>query len=291
MVPWICETVVDGEDFWVAGRTEPGLRTGLVDTVVFGRNEPAASTSPGFAEALRRGASPRRERRDNRYPTGRHRGDGAVLGGGRGRPARGRAAARRAAPTRSRLAAPAALSPLRVDSGRGQRPAPSTASPTTTSGGSRPRGALRRSCWSSSPLIRACGSPAGSAAAARGGGDRHGGRGRLRARPRRFRDPQLRRRAGDAAGDEERVLEHGRHLGMGQSAIGRQVDRSGFQLTLDAIPAAVDDAGLDRRRHRRPGHVPRGGKANLPGYANGDLYEVQDALGSSPPGGRARSRG
>ena len=41
MAPWICETVVDGEDFWVAGRTEPGLSTGLVETVVFGRNEPA----------------------------------------------------------------------------------------------------------------------------------------------------------------------------------------------------------------------------------------------------------
>ena len=41
MAPWICTTVVDGEDFWVAGRTEPGLRSGLVDSVVFGRNEPA----------------------------------------------------------------------------------------------------------------------------------------------------------------------------------------------------------------------------------------------------------
>jgi len=41
MAPWICETVVDGEDFWVAARTEPGLRTGMVGTVVFGRNEPA----------------------------------------------------------------------------------------------------------------------------------------------------------------------------------------------------------------------------------------------------------
>src|SRR5215468_9879162 len=39
--------------------------------------------------------------------------------------------------------------------------------------------------------------------------------------------------------------------GVGQSAIGRQLDRSGFQLTIDAI---------------------------LPGYANGNLYEVQDAL-------------
>ena len=41
LAPWICEAVVDGEDFWVAGRTEPGLHTGLLDTVVFGRNEPA----------------------------------------------------------------------------------------------------------------------------------------------------------------------------------------------------------------------------------------------------------
>jgi hypothetical protein len=32
--------------------------------------------------------------------------------------------------------------------------------------------------------------------------------------------------------------------GVGQSQIGRQVDRSGFQLTLDAIHAAVADAGL-----------------------------------------------
>jgi choline monooxygenase len=41
MAPWICETVNDGEDFWVAGRTEPGLRTGFLKAVVFGRNEPA----------------------------------------------------------------------------------------------------------------------------------------------------------------------------------------------------------------------------------------------------------
>lgn len=53
MAPWICETVVDGEDFWVAGRTEPGLRTGLLDTVVFGRNEPAPQhLHRGFLAAL-----------------------------------------------------------------------------------------------------------------------------------------------------------------------------------------------------------------------------------------------
>jgi phenylpropionate dioxygenase-like ring-hydroxylating dioxygenase large terminal subunit len=53
MAPWICETVVDGEDFWVAGRTEPGLSTGLVDTVLFGRNEPAPQhLHRGFDEVL-----------------------------------------------------------------------------------------------------------------------------------------------------------------------------------------------------------------------------------------------
>jgi phenylpropionate dioxygenase-like ring-hydroxylating dioxygenase large terminal subunit len=53
MAPWICETVVDGEDFWVAARTEPGIRTGLLDTVVFGRNEPAPQhLHKGFAAAL-----------------------------------------------------------------------------------------------------------------------------------------------------------------------------------------------------------------------------------------------
>jgi phenylpropionate dioxygenase-like ring-hydroxylating dioxygenase large terminal subunit len=40
-IQWICQGVVDKEDFWVAARTEPGIRTGLVQNVVFGRNEPA----------------------------------------------------------------------------------------------------------------------------------------------------------------------------------------------------------------------------------------------------------
>ena len=59
MAPWICETVVDGEDFWVAARTEPGLRTGLVDTAVFGRNEPALQhLHRGFAAALAAAGDP-----------------------------------------------------------------------------------------------------------------------------------------------------------------------------------------------------------------------------------------
>jgi choline monooxygenase len=53
MAPWICETVVDGEDFWVAARTEPGITTGLLPTVVFGRNEPAPQhLHRGFLDAI-----------------------------------------------------------------------------------------------------------------------------------------------------------------------------------------------------------------------------------------------
>ena len=60
MAPWICETVVDGEDFWVAGRTEPGVRSGGNDAVVLGRNEPAPQhLHRGFAAALRAAAERR----------------------------------------------------------------------------------------------------------------------------------------------------------------------------------------------------------------------------------------
>jgi acetyl-CoA acetyltransferase len=66
--------------------------------------------------------------------------------------------------------------------------------------------------------------------------------------------------------------------GIGHSEIGRQVDRSGFQLTIDAILAAVADAGLTLDDIDGLAMFPGGGAANLPGYANGNLYEVQDAL-------------
>ncbi len=66
--------------------------------------------------------------------------------------------------------------------------------------------------------------------------------------------------------------------GIGQSEIGRQVERSGLQLTLDAILAAVADAGLTLDDIDGLAMFPGGGAANLPGYANGNLYEVQDAL-------------
>lgn len=66
--------------------------------------------------------------------------------------------------------------------------------------------------------------------------------------------------------------------GIGQSAIARRLDRSGLQLTLDAILTAVADAGLTVDDIDGLAMFPGGGVANVPGYANGNLYEVQDAL-------------
>ena len=70
--------------------------------------------------------------------------------------------------------------------------------------------------------------------------------------------------------------------GVGQSQIGRRLDRSGFQLTLDAIVAAVADAGLQIADVDGMATYPGGGKTNLPGYSGGNLYEIQDALGLLP---------
>ena len=57
--------------------------------------------------------------------------------------------------------------------------------------------------------------------------------------------------------------------GVGQSAIDRVVPRSGFQLTLDAVMAAIADAGLGVDDIDGLAMFPGGGAANLPGYANG----------------------
>lgn len=67
--------------------------------------------------------------------------------------------------------------------------------------------------------------------------------------------------------------------GVGQSEIGRVVDRSAFQLTLDAVLGAIADAGLTVDDIDGLAMFPGGGKANLPGYASPSIYEVQDALG------------
>lgn len=79
--------------------------------------------------------------------------------------------------------------------------------------------------------------------------------------------------------DKLRVERHAVISGVGQSQIGRQVDRSGFQLTLDAILAAIDDAGLTVADVDGLAIFPGGGNANVPGYSGANLYEIQDALG------------
>jgi acetyl-CoA acetyltransferase len=66
--------------------------------------------------------------------------------------------------------------------------------------------------------------------------------------------------------------------GIGQSAVGRQLEPSGFQLTLDAILAAVADAGLTLSDIDGLAAFPPGGKANLPGYASPDVAEIHDSL-------------
>src|SRR5262249_18494394 len=119
---------------------------------------------------------------------------------------------------------------------------------------------------------QAAGLPAGA------GRDRHGGGHRLRARARRPRDSQLPGRRRSSAVAPALPAPRPAHSGGGPAAIGRQVDRSGFQLTIDAILAAVADAGLTIGDIDGLAMFPGGGAANLPGYANGNLYEVQDAL-------------
>jgi acetyl-CoA acetyltransferase len=66
--------------------------------------------------------------------------------------------------------------------------------------------------------------------------------------------------------------------GIGHSAIGRQIDRSGFQLTLDAILAAVADAGLSLEDIDGIAPFPPGGKVNVPGYASPEVSEIHDTL-------------
>lgn len=67
--------------------------------------------------------------------------------------------------------------------------------------------------------------------------------------------------------------------GVGQSEIGREVPRSAFDLTIDAILAAVADAGLEVDDIDGIATYPGGGVGNVPGYGGPSVYEVQDALG------------
>ena len=67
--------------------------------------------------------------------------------------------------------------------------------------------------------------------------------------------------------------------GIGQSDVGRRLDRSPLSLTVDAITAAVADAGLSSGDIGAVATYPGGGTALGAGFAGPSAAEVYDALG------------
>ncbi|GAB3200738.1 hypothetical protein GCM10027062_21090 [Nocardioides hungaricus] len=67
--------------------------------------------------------------------------------------------------------------------------------------------------------------------------------------------------------------------GLGKSAVGRRLDRSGHQLTIDAITTAVADAGLEMSDIDGLATYPGLTVPLNPGFIGPDIYEIQDALG------------
>ena len=70
--------------------------------------------------------------------------------------------------------------------------------------------------------------------------------------------------------------------GIGQSDVGRRLDRSPMSLTLDAISAAAADAGLALDDLDAIATYPGGGTSLGPGFAGPSLADVYDALGIAP---------
>jgi acetyl-CoA acetyltransferase len=67
--------------------------------------------------------------------------------------------------------------------------------------------------------------------------------------------------------------------GIGQSAVGRRLARTPLALTLDAITAAVADAGLSIDDIGGLAAYPGGGTSVGPGFGGPSLADVYDALG------------
>jgi acetyl-CoA acetyltransferase len=67
--------------------------------------------------------------------------------------------------------------------------------------------------------------------------------------------------------------------GIGQSAVGRRLGRTPLALTLDAITAAVADAGLSIDDIGGLAAYPGGGTSVGPGFGGPSLADVYDALG------------
>lgn len=66
--------------------------------------------------------------------------------------------------------------------------------------------------------------------------------------------------------------------GIGQSDIGRPLNRDPMSLTIDACLAAIEDAGLTRDDIDGVSTYPGAGIAGAPGFTAGGVVEVQDAL-------------
>jgi acetyl-CoA acetyltransferase len=65
--------------------------------------------------------------------------------------------------------------------------------------------------------------------------------------------------------------------GVGQSDIGRRLNRDPLELTLDACLAAIDDAGLTTADIDGISTYP-GATSQPPGFTGGGVVDVQDAL-------------
>lgn len=66
--------------------------------------------------------------------------------------------------------------------------------------------------------------------------------------------------------------------GIGQSAVGRRLGRSGLSLTVEAVLDALADSGLDRSDIDGLSTWP-GGSGPAPGFTGAGVWEVKDALG------------
>jgi acetyl-CoA acetyltransferase len=66
--------------------------------------------------------------------------------------------------------------------------------------------------------------------------------------------------------------------GIGQSAVGRRLGRSGLDLTVDAALDAIADAGLEPADIDGIATYPGGGFAAQPGFAGPGAVEVQEAM-------------
>jgi acetyl-CoA acetyltransferase/uncharacterized OB-fold protein len=66
--------------------------------------------------------------------------------------------------------------------------------------------------------------------------------------------------------------------GIGQSQVGRRLDRDPMELTIDACLEAIADAGLRREDIDGISTYPGSGIAGAPGFTGAGVVEVQDAL-------------